>query len=93
MLIAWPLAERGQLGWSARLLGAGLGFINTAGATKYWMDHACEAAVMDLLRSGLEANSITALFEASQDRALEEVVRDALTDIWQTDDGGHGISP
>ena len=76
---AWSLAEQNQLGWSARLLGAALGFLKTAGATSDWMILACEDAALDLLRHGLDASNVEALFEEGRNRGLETVVRDVLS--------------
>ena len=85
IIIAWPLAQRGQLGRSARLLGAGLEFQKTAGATREWMDHASEAVVSDILHHELDAKNVEALFEEGRSRPLEEVVRDALSDTQPRD--------
>jgi predicted ATPase/DNA-binding SARP family transcriptional activator len=78
IFMAWPLAGQGQLGWSARLLGAGLEFLTKAGARREWMDRACEAAVLDLLYPELDRTSVDALFEEGRTRGLERVARDVL---------------
>ena len=82
--MSWALAEQGRLRWSARLIGAGLGFLQTAGATTQWMDDACEAAVSDILHRELDADTVEALLAEGRDRALEAVVRDALNDSRHT---------
>jgi hypothetical protein len=80
-IIAWPLAQRGQLLWSARLLGAGLGFQKIAGVRRDWMDHACEEAISDILRHELDAKHVETLIADGANRDLEQVARDALSDL------------
>ena len=76
--MAWPLAEQGQLEWSAHLLGAGLGFLQTAGAVTQWMHDECEAAVSNILHSQLDAENVEALLVEGRDRGLEAVANEAL---------------
>jgi len=84
--MAWPLAQQSRLRLSAHLLGAGLGFVHTAGAVTQWMDDASEAAVLNILHRQLDAEHVDALLEAGRNLALEELVRDALSDMHQPDE-------
>ncbi len=78
--LAWPLAQQGRLEFSARLLGAGLGFLQTAGLTPQWMDDASKAAVLDILHSQLDGETVEALIAEGRDRGLEVVASEALND-------------
>ena len=78
--MAWPLAQQGRLQLSAQLLGAGLGFLHTAGAVTEWMDDSTEAGVLNILHSQLDAENVEALLVEGRDRGLEAVVREALND-------------
>ncbi len=72
--IAWPLAEQGELERSGRLLGAGIGFLETAGAGRDWMDEACEAAVLNILHDQLEPETVQALLAEGRNLALEDAI-------------------
>jgi hypothetical protein len=79
MEIGWALADRGQHERSARLLGAGIRFLENAGAELQATDLECEERTRALLGSKLDADLVQALFEEGRDTSLEEAVRDALS--------------
>jgi hypothetical protein len=76
--IAWPLAEQGELRRSARLLGAGLAFLDTAGVDREWGDTACEAAVLKILNDNLDPDTAQALLDEGRSVPLEQAVLDAV---------------
>ena len=76
--MAWPLAQQGRLEWSAHLLGAGLGFLHTAGTVTQWMDDESEAAVSNILHGQLDAEHVEALLAEGRDLGLESVASEAL---------------
>ena len=59
--LAWPLAEQGRLEASARLLGAGIEFLERAGAKRDWMSRASERSTRAILFDRLDAESVKAL--------------------------------
>jgi len=75
--IAWPLAEQGELRDSARLLGAGLAFLEAAGADREWTDTACEAAVRKILNDTLNSETVEALVDEGRNLPLEQLARSA----------------
>ena len=77
--LAWSLAGQGELEQSGRLLGAGTGFLETAGAGRQWMDDACEAAVYKLLHDQLGAETLGALLDEGRNLALEDAVHSVLS--------------
>jgi hypothetical protein len=78
--LARSLAGQGDLEQSGRLLGAGIGFLETAGAGRDWMDEACEAAVYKILHDQLEAETVGALLDEGRNLALEDAVHRVLSD-------------
>jgi hypothetical protein len=78
--LARSLAEQGDLEQSGRLLGAGIGFLETAGAGRDWMDEACEAAVYKILHDQLEAETVEALLDEGHNLGLEDAVHSVLSD-------------
>ena len=73
--LAWPLAGQGELEQSGRLLGAGTGFLETAGAGRHWMDEACEQAVRTILHDQLEPETVAALLDEGRNLALEDAAQ------------------
>jgi predicted ATPase/DNA-binding SARP family transcriptional activator len=76
--IAWPLAEQGELRQSARLLGAGLAFLEAAGADREWTDAVCEAAVRKILNDNLNPETVQAYLDEGRSLPLEHALFDAL---------------
>jgi tetratricopeptide (TPR) repeat protein len=76
--MAWPLAERGELRSSAMLLGAGLAFLEAAGADREWTDTACEAAVRKILNAALNLETVEALLDEGRNLSLEQLARSPL---------------
>ena len=72
--LAWSLAGKGELEQSGRLLGAGNGFLETAGAGRQWMDEACDTAVRTILHDQLEPETVAALLDEGRNLALEDAV-------------------
>lgn len=79
MEIAWALADRGQHERSARLLGAGIRFLENAGVELQPTDVECEERTREILGAKLDAHFVQALFEEGRDTSLEEAVHDALS--------------
>ncbi len=77
--IAWPLAEQGELEQSGRLLGAGIGFLDTAGAGGDWMDEASEEATLKVLHDQLEPETVRALLDEGRNLALEDAIHSVLS--------------
>ncbi len=77
--LAWSLAGQGELEQSGRLLGAGVGFLETAGAGRGWMDEAAEAATYKILHDQLEAKTVDALLDDGRKLALDDAVHTALS--------------
>ncbi len=79
MEIAWALADRGQHERSARLLGAGIRFLENAGAELQSTDLECEERTRAILGAKLDIDLVRALFEEGRDTSLAEAVDDALS--------------
>jgi hypothetical protein len=80
MELAWALAVQAEPERAARLLGAAIGFRETAGAMRQRTDKVCEERTCRVLRDQLDASTIRALLDEGRDMALEQAVRDALTE-------------
>jgi len=80
MEIAWVLAEQGEPKRAGRLLGAGLGFHETAGATLQRTDRVCEDRTCHSLRAQLDEHRVQTLLDEGRNLPLEQAVRDALTE-------------
>ena len=69
--LAWPLAEQGMLEASARLLGAGIEFLEHAGAKRDWMSRASERTTRTILFKQLDAESVKALVGEGRGTSVE----------------------
>ena len=86
MEIAWPLATQGEFERAARLLGAGLGFLETAGITLQRTDAVCEERTRQGLLDEYDAPTLQTLLDEGRGTPLEDAVRDALTETPARDD-------
>jgi predicted ATPase/DNA-binding SARP family transcriptional activator len=69
--LAWPLAEQGMLEPSARLLGAGIEFLEHTGAKRDWMSRASERTTRTILFEHLDAESVEALVNEGRGTSVE----------------------
>jgi hypothetical protein len=76
--LAWPMVEHGRPETAGRLLGAGLEFLDEAGAGRDWMDDACEQKVRKILGKEFEEPQVNALLDLGRGMPLERAVREAL---------------
>ena len=76
--LAWPIVEQGGLQEAARLLGAGLEFLDAAGAGRDWMDAVCEEKVRQTLREEVGKARAKALIEEGRGVPLERAAHEAL---------------
>ena len=76
--LAWPIVEQGGLQEAARLLGAGLEFLDAAGAGRDWMDAVCEEKVRQTLREEVGEARTKALIEEGRGVPLERAAHEAL---------------
>jgi hypothetical protein len=76
--LAWPIAEEGRLEQAGRLLGAGIGFLDAAGAGRDWMDEVCEEKVRQILRGHVGEVRAQALLDEGHGVPLEQAAREAL---------------
>jgi predicted ATPase/DNA-binding SARP family transcriptional activator len=76
--MAWPLAERGELRSSAMLLGAGLAFLEAAGADREWTDTACEEAVRKILNATLNPATVEELLHEGRNLPFEQLAHSPL---------------
>ena len=76
--LAWPIVEQGGLQEAARLLGAGLEFLDAAGAGRDWMDAVCEEKVRQTLREEVGEARAKALIEEGRGVPLKRAAHEAL---------------
>ena len=73
--IAWPLAEEGQLERSGWLLGAAIGFSDSANVTKQRTDVISEQAACNALRDQLDEQAVQALLLQGREMSLEDAAQ------------------
>lgn len=69
--LARPLAEQGMLQASARLLGAGVEFLERTGAKRDWMTRASERITRTILCDQLDAGTVEALLDDGRGTSVE----------------------
>ena len=79
--LAWPLAAQNQFELSGRLLGAALGFLESAGLGRDWTENACDDAIRVILRRHLGTERTEDLLNDSRAIPLEQAARDALAHL------------
>jgi tetratricopeptide (TPR) repeat protein len=77
MMIAWSLAEQGELERPGWLIGAAAAFLEQTDSRDDGTREACEAAVHAALHAQLDDQAVRALLDEGRSMSVEEALRDA----------------
>src|SRR5205085_1162411 len=76
MMIAWSIAEQGELKRPGRLIGAAAEFLEQACVVDDGTQGECEPAVLAALHAQLDDQAVRALLDEGRSMSFEEALRD-----------------